>query len=230
MTKETYRYLIDNAQKRLFAWRVNSLAFAGRVTLAQSVMAAFLTYTMQTTLLPKSICGKLEQLTRSFVWGRSFKARGWHTVNWERFCLPKRQGGIGFRRVYDFNRAMMMKLGWGLIEQPDAFWVRVLREKYKCGHNVLQMVNKTCNMLATWRGIVTIWNDVLNGIHWILGNGRRACFWVDVWLPSGQVLLKAFMADITDYQLLLPVAEFVNDRGEWVLDRLDGLLPAMVIS
>lgn len=36
----------------------------------------------------------------------------------------------------------MMKLGWGLLNNRDALWARVLRSKYKCGVDLLPTVDK----------------------------------------------------------------------------------------
>lgn len=63
----TYAYIPENTQKRMSSWKVGSLAKVGRITLAQSVLAALPTYTMQTVILPKGICNKLEKMTRDFV-------------------------------------------------------------------------------------------------------------------------------------------------------------------
>lgn len=67
--KETFNHLLERTQQRLSTWRAETLSFAGHVTLAQSVVAALPTYTMQTTLLPKYVCTKLERMNKDFIWG-----------------------------------------------------------------------------------------------------------------------------------------------------------------
>lgn len=111
-----------------------ALSFAGRITLAKSIVAPLLTYTMQTTLLPKYVCLKLEKLNRDFIWGMRENGSSCHTIAWDQFCLPKEDGGLGFRDLHDFNRALLMKLGWGLIKNREALWVQVVPHKYKCGN------------------------------------------------------------------------------------------------
>lgn len=63
---------------------------------------------MQTKKLPSSICAEVEKISCSFVWGDL------EDMKW---C----------------NKAYMMKLAWGIIEQPEALWVKVLKNKYNCG-------------------------------------------------------------------------------------------------
>lgn len=66
-TKATYHYLLDNAHNKLSSWKENNLSFAGKATLAQTVLQALPSYTMQIVFLPKGVCHSLEQIIRSFV-------------------------------------------------------------------------------------------------------------------------------------------------------------------
>lgn len=86
-TCSTYSYILDSALKRLSSWKIGCLAMAGRITLAQSVLATLPSYTMQTVLLPKGICRRLEQMTRNFVCGVKPGERTWHSIAWGSFCL-----------------------------------------------------------------------------------------------------------------------------------------------
>ena len=46
------------------------------------------------------------------------------------FCKLKDCGGLGLRRFYDFNLALLSKLGWKVVSKEDVFWMAVLRAKY----------------------------------------------------------------------------------------------------
>lgn len=78
--RETYNYLLERTQRRLSGWRATALSFAGRATLAQAMIAAMPTYCMQTVLLPKSTCEKLEKMNRDFIWGDGGEHRRIHTI------------------------------------------------------------------------------------------------------------------------------------------------------
>ncbi|KAE8682922.1 BREVIS RADIX-like 4 isoform 1 [Hibiscus syriacus] len=56
----SYQYLISMVTARLNEWKMRTLSFAGRVTLAKSVLAALPVYTMQSSFLPKRICKEIE--------------------------------------------------------------------------------------------------------------------------------------------------------------------------
>lgn len=42
---------------------------------------------------------------------------------WHNICQNKESGGLGFKNLHAFNQSFLMKLGWGLINDPDALWV-----------------------------------------------------------------------------------------------------------
>lgn len=46
ITKDTYKYILDNARKSLFGWKTTSLSMAGKLTLVKSVLVAIPAYAM----------------------------------------------------------------------------------------------------------------------------------------------------------------------------------------
>lgn len=68
INKHTYAYILDRMRSQIARWNVSRISFAGRVTLAQSVLSSMPIYTMQTTKLPIGSCDGMENLVRGFVW------------------------------------------------------------------------------------------------------------------------------------------------------------------
>lgn len=114
-TRATYDFILERTQKRLSSWKASTLSLAGRVTLAKSIVAALPSYCMQTMLIPKGVCTKLDQLQRSFVWGSDNGTKRISQVRWNVICSHKSQGGLCFRYTSDFNKGLILKLGGGLI-------------------------------------------------------------------------------------------------------------------
>lgn len=110
-TRATYDFILEKTQKSLSSWKASTLSLAGRATLAKSVVAALPSYFMQTMLIPKGVCEKLDQIQRNFGWGAENGSRRVRQVKWEIICSPKNQGGLGFRCSSDFNEALLMKVG-----------------------------------------------------------------------------------------------------------------------
>ena len=47
----------------------------------------------------------------------------------ESLCLPKCQGGLGFKEIGSFNKALVAKQGWRIIQSPDSLMAKVVKEK-----------------------------------------------------------------------------------------------------
>ncbi|XP_057419026.1 uncharacterized protein LOC130713258 [Lotus japonicus] len=227
VTATNYQYILDRTQRRLSSWRTHVLNFAGRVTLTKSVIAALPTYCMQTDLLPKVVCNKLEKIQRDFIWGSAEGNRSSHPVAWSKLCRPKQEGGLGLRHMHDFNRSLVMKMGWGLISKPDALWARVLRDKYACGSAPLPVVQKKHNESHIWRAIRKTWEELNLHLRWRVGIGSEVSFWTDRWLLSGVILGDVAMAPIAFPDLHRSVADyFDHSRLQWRVADFQHLIPA----
>lgn len=58
---------------------------------------------------------------KSFLWGSSnSEAKGIRWLSWDKLSMLKKYGGMGFRSMYVFNLAMLVKKAWKFIVQPNA--------------------------------------------------------------------------------------------------------------
>lgn len=53
-----------------------------------------------------------------------------HWRSWERLCLTKHEGGLGFKNLHAYNLAMLAKQGWRLIKNPNTLIARLYKAKY----------------------------------------------------------------------------------------------------
>ncbi|KAL0885693.1 hypothetical protein Bca101_009676 [Brassica carinata] len=53
-----------------------------------------------------------------------------HWKSWDKLCIGKDEGGLGFKDLSDFNTAMLGKQFWRLIEKPNSLFSRVFKGPY----------------------------------------------------------------------------------------------------
>ncbi|KAL0433798.1 UNVERIFIED_CONTAM: putative mitochondrial protein [Sesamum latifolium] len=63
-------------------------------------------------------------------WWHNKGERRTNWVGWKRLCMPREEGGMGFREMKMFYYAMLAKQGWRLLTRPDSVLSRVLKSKY----------------------------------------------------------------------------------------------------
>jgi hypothetical protein len=94
------------------------------------VVQAIPTYSVSVFLLPKTLCKALNTLMNKFWWGHKANHNRISWMSWERLGVSKCQGGIGFRDLQVFNKALLAKQGWRLLSYPKSLVARIFKEKY----------------------------------------------------------------------------------------------------
>ncbi|CAN1181654.1 Putative ribonuclease H protein At1g65750, partial [Linum perenne] len=229
-TVQTYQGIVDRIDQKLTGWKANSLSLAGRVTLAQSVLAAIPAYAMQTAVIPVMTCEVIDRKIRNFVWGSTNEARKTHLVAWENVCKPKEEGGLGLKMARLLNRAYMMKLAFIFFQDPEKLWVRVLQGKYfkeTIGGYELRSLRSQSPL---WKGLSKEWETMQIGARSAIRDGRGTAFWTGRWLDSG-----ARVIDLCEEERGIPdasetVADFVNAEGQWDVEKLLSLLSSTAVD
>lgn len=149
-----YRDLLEKVHKRLAGWKMNSLSLADRVTLATSTLPSIPIYATQTAKLPQAVLYDLDKHTRRCIWGSNDTRRGIHLVQWPTYCKLKDCGGLGLKQSAKMNQALLTKLAWRFINEPNSVWSRLLRAKYGSGREWVQCFQPKARASHIWRGMV----------------------------------------------------------------------------
>ena len=80
--------------------------------------------------LPKATVKKLTSAVAQFWWSLGGSTKGMHQKSWNKLCVPKDNGGLGFKDFMDFNTVMLVKQLWKLIEKPNTLFARVFKGQY----------------------------------------------------------------------------------------------------
>ena len=150
----------------------------------RSVAQAIPTYSMSAILFPKGLCDQLDASVHRFWWSPKSKAGSyWTPMSWSSLCWPQKEGGLGFRKFWDFNQALLPKLGWWILSEKDCLCIKVLREKYKIRDNWLAH-HSPSNASPFWRSMMGIKYLIAKAACLLVGNGDSIRTWSDLWIPD----------------------------------------------
>ena len=104
-------------------------------------------------------------------------------MSWDRMCLPKDKGGLGFRDLKSFNLALLAKQGWRLQTNSSSLFSQVYKAKYfPKGEFADAEIGK--NASFSWRNIMAAQHLVKRGLRWQVGDGCSIRVWQDQWLTT----------------------------------------------
>ncbi|KAA3466465.1 reverse transcriptase [Gossypium australe] len=109
---------------------------------------------------------ELRVLITSFIMSRV----GEHYV-WNFLCSPKAYGGIGFRDLSNFNKALLAKQGCKLIPDPICLLAQVMKATYYPCSDFLKAEFGT-HPSFTWRSKWGTRNILESGVGWRIGDGK----------------------------------------------------------
>jgi hypothetical protein len=98
-----FRHLPERKWSKINGWKGQGLSKKGKEILVKSVLQSVATYPMGCFQLSKSMCTKLQTIDSRFWWGGKDGQRKVHWVGWDKMCVPKGKGGMGFRNYVAFN-------------------------------------------------------------------------------------------------------------------------------
>jgi hypothetical protein len=141
-----------------------------------------------------------------------------HWRAWWRMCIPKKEGGMGFRDLHTFNLAMLVKQSWRLISSTDSLiCARVLNAKYYPNVHLLKAGPKKGSSF-TWQSIIQGLGTFKRGHIWRVGNGTNINIWSDHWIPTS--VTRRIQTDI-GHCMLRTVDELINPfTGTWDEDLI----------
>ena len=221
-SKSIWDPIIEKMERKLAGWQRMYLSKGGRVTLIKSTLSSLPTYYLSLFPIPSSVALRIDKIQRDFLWGGIGEGKKFHLINWHQVYQPLKSGGLGFRNIRLFNRALMGKWLWRYGNEKDALWRSVIFSKYGNlqGDWTTREVNGP-NGVSLWKHIWKDWGHFARHLHFEVGDGSKTRFWSDIWcgtcsLKDGFPKLyriarnkEAFVMDYLDYH---------NERVSWVLN------------
>lgn len=96
--------------------------------------------------------------------------------------ISKSNGGMGFRDLVSFNKALLAKQLWRLLQNPESLAAHILQAKYYPQSSMLEtkLGAKPSYMLRSMMGAIEV---LRQGLIWRVGDGSDIKVLGDRWLP-----------------------------------------------
>ena len=106
-----------------------------------------------------------------------------HWKSWDKVCINKDEGGLGFKDLIDFNTAMLDKQLWRLIEKPNFLFSRVFNGRYYRNASLLEPI-RSYSPSYGWRSIVSARSLVSKWLIKKVGSWSSISVWNGHRLPT----------------------------------------------
>lgn len=181
--------LIDKFRKKLRGWKSLLVSYAGRLYLIRSTLNSFHLFWTSCFLMLKSCLDELEKIIRNFFWG-SFgeNSKKMKPISWNKICRPMVMGGLGLNSLNSLAASALEREVWFITSQKR-------KNLFGCILNTLKSesffdIKPPSHCSCGWRRILSLHSRVLPNIQHLIGNGSSTSFWLDPWLPCGQLINK----------------------------------------
>ena len=119
---------------------------------------------------------------------------------------------MGFRNLRAFNKAMLAKQLWRILQNPNSLVARVLKSRYFPFGDILNA--KLGNSQSySWRSIHSSLNVIRMGTRWRVGNGKLIHIWDDKWLSTPSTY--KVISPPNGIPQFLMVSSLINPMTKW---------------
>ena len=212
---EMLAYIQEKMKGRMSGWYTRFLSQAGKEVILKSVAMAMPIYAMSCFKLPKTTCNNLTSAMAAFRW-RSTEDKGKiHWLSWDKLCVPKRLGGMGFKDIETFNQALLANQAWRILHEQSSLFGTFLKSRYFPNGDFLSAKLGKRPSYA-WRSILHGRDLLIKGLRHMVGNGESIHVWSTPWLADGDrmrmPLMKNSLVDLNlkVKDLLIPNSHLWN--------------------
>lgn len=213
--KEHFVELIDRVRSKIRGWKGRMLSFGGKEVLINSVLQGIPIYTLSAIIPPQCVFKEIHRLLARFFWNPKDAERRKHWASWNKVCMPKHGGGLGFRSLV---------CGGNLIRTQTSLWSNFLWNKY---------CKKQIPTLVQWRGGSQQWKGILIQREkveqnlWWEPKGGTSTIWYDNWTNLGPLFKNP--SEVVSCHPLRDISNFLTEDG-WNLEVMQEMLPQYVMD
>ncbi|KAL8116071.1 hypothetical protein AgCh_022528 [Apium graveolens] len=180
--KAEFEFLVEKVASKLQTWGMGNVSKAGKVTLLKSATQTIPTFWMNLMLIPQDVCDRIEKKMNQYWWGGRGEHGGIRWMCWDRLCEVKEVGGLGFRKLREFNVAMLAKQAWRLVNNTNPLVAEIMKARYYAKSDFLNATLGS-NPSFMWRSIMESQEVIKRGCRRKIGDGKDTNLWTSPWLP-----------------------------------------------
>nr|POF25614.1 putative mitochondrial protein [Quercus suber] len=134
---------------------------------------------MSSFKIPSKICDNFNATIRRFWWKpKEVDGKFFAWKAWDKLCLPKSKGGLGFKKAKDTNDALLAKLAWLVASKHDSLCMEILRSKYKVQQDWLHKPPPKFSS-PIWKAIEGAKSIIVKGACYLMGDEASVNIWQD---------------------------------------------------
>lgn len=213
----TLQPFLERITSKMHSWTAKSLSYAGKIQLVASVVYGMVNFWSSVFALPKRFYEKVDSLCSAFLWNNSTTSAAGARVSWASICKPKKEGGLGLRRLEEFQKVFDLKRVWNFFSDAGSLWVAWLKANVFHNH-CYWSISDSQRVSPTVRSMIKMRETVTEFLRCSVGDGRVASFWYDFWTDLGPLILALGSRGPRDLRLHLESTVFAATfNGAWSL-------------
>ncbi|XP_031285996.1 uncharacterized protein LOC116144686 [Pistacia vera] len=115
---------VDKILARINSWNSKFLSYTDMIILLKAVLSSIQMYCSSIITLPSKIHEDIEASLRAFLWLGPDMKKNKAKIRWEDVCASREEWGLGIIRSNDWNKAVMTRHLWNVIQNQSASgWV-----------------------------------------------------------------------------------------------------------
>ena len=198
----------------------------GKEVLLKSTAGGIPVFAMSCFRLPKTLLMNLSSIMADFWWGTDVHKKKFHWVSWEKICLPKINGGMGFRDLESFNQAFLAKQAWKILTQPLSLLAKFLKGRYFNEGEFLEEAMGDRPSFA-WKILVFRRELLKKGLRHKVGDGLNTRIWLDKWVEDPEEGLRAPLIKNQFFDVNLMANSLIDVQTKrWNISRLQEVFVA----
>ncbi|KAK3212709.1 hypothetical protein Dsin_017415 [Dipteronia sinensis] len=180
--RKLFTDIVDRVWNKIKGWGEKLLSVGGKEILIKAVIQSIPTYAMNLFRLPKTLIIEIHRLCNRFWWGSIDKDMKLNWCSWSRLCKHKMDGGLGFRDLEAFNRALLANQCWRILKSPNSLAAKVLKGCYFKHISFMEAKNRPASSFI-WRSLCWGKEVLEKGLRWRVGDGTSIRVYTDKWIP-----------------------------------------------